>query len=179
MEVLGADHPNTRRARLAQPHCARIGHPRTRTRELVFPQCQLRHGRCASCVGRSGGVGQAVPRQPVGGGRDQGVGSVRIEDRPYGGAAEAHHPWKWVPAVIPSDELRHLDIGPRPAERSAEAGTVSCVARCHSDSDQVGDRAREVLRVVLAQVDRPWPDLRMATAAAAMVRRGQRSGAVA
>lgn len=62
-------------------------------------------------------------------------------------------------AVISPEELRHLDIGPRPDERGAEAGTVSCVARCRCDAGQVGERAREVLRVVLAQADQSWPAL--------------------
>jgi hypothetical protein len=61
--------------------------------------------------------------------------------------------------VTPEVELRHLDVGPRPDERSASVGTVTCVATCRGDSDRVGERAREVLRVVLSQAHRQWPEL--------------------
>lgn len=62
--------------------------------------------------------------------------------------------------MIPPDELRHLDAGCRPGERAGGAGTVGVVARCRGDAGRVGERAREVLRGVLAHAGPPWPSVR-------------------
>jgi hypothetical protein len=59
--------------------------------------------------------------------------------------------------MIPPEELRHLDVGSRPGERASGTGTVSVVAHCHGDAGLVGERAREVMRAVLAHVGPPWP----------------------
>jgi hypothetical protein len=62
-----------------------------------------------------------------------------------------------VLAVIPPEEQRHLDVGPRPREQVGGAGTVSVIARCRGDADRVAERARDVLRAVLAHAGPPWP----------------------
>lgn len=61
--------------------------------------------------------------------------------------------------MISPDEKRHLETGPRPGERAGGAGTVTVVALCRDDAGQVGQRAREVLRAVLAHAGPPWPSV--------------------
>lgn len=61
--------------------------------------------------------------------------------------------------MIPPEELRHLDIGPRPGEQAGGVGTVMVVAGCRGDADSVAERAREALRAVLMHAGPPWPSL--------------------
>lgn len=58
-----------------------------------------------------------------------------------------------------SDELAHLDVGPRPGEQHGGAGLISVVAVAQGNPDIVIDRARSVLRVVLGQGHTPWPSV--------------------
>lgn len=58
--------------------------------------------------------------------------------------------------MIPSDELRHLQYGPSPGERTGGAGMVEIVAACDGDAEQVLARSREVLGLIVARQSDGW-----------------------
>lgn len=60
--------------------------------------------------------------------------------------------------MIPPEELRHLDSGPRHGEQLGGAGTVELVAKCPGGAERMLARCREVLRAVIAEKrDGRWP----------------------
>lgn len=61
--------------------------------------------------------------------------------------------------MIPAEEQRHVDTGPRPGELPSGVGTTTVLAHCRGDADSVAERARDVLRAVLAHAGPPWPAL--------------------
>lgn len=63
--------------------------------------------------------------------------------------------------MLPIDELRHLDEGPRPGETPAGVGLVVVTASVGSDSLTPATllaRVREVIRAVITLGPEPWPD---------------------
>jgi hypothetical protein len=55
--------------------------------------------------------------------------------------------------MIGGDELRHVEAGPLDGERSTGIGVVSIAITAASGAEQVIERAREVMRVVLTMPD--------------------------
>lgn len=61
--------------------------------------------------------------------------------------------------MVPPEERRHLNAGPRPGERRSGAGLVDVVAVGSANAGEVLDRVRAVIEVVIDHQLGDWPDI--------------------
>ena len=58
--------------------------------------------------------------------------------------------------MTPEHELHHIDNGPDPLEAPGGIGLVTFDVDCDGNAQQVYERSREVLRIIVQQYEKPW-----------------------